>query len=125
MILDTNAVSDWWRGTPSLLEVIIQAASIHLPVPVLAEYQFGILKSNQRKKMQSWFEDAKRRSTLLVADGQTAEIYAQLRLELETAGTKIPMNDLWIAAIARQHRLPIISRDAHFDVVADVQRISF
>ncbi len=120
MILDTNAVSDWWLGTPSLVQLISQATAIHLPVPVLAEYQFGILKSNRREKMQAWMEEAKRRSTLLSADADTATIYAELRLALETAGRKIPMNDLWIAAIARQHSLPIVSRDTHFDLVENV-----
>ena len=28
----------------------------------------------------------------------------------------------WIAALARQHRLPIVSRDAHFDSVKNVER---
>jgi tRNA(fMet)-specific endonuclease VapC len=125
MILDTNAVSDWWLGTPTLLEIIQQASVLFLPVPVLAEYQFGILKSTRREKMQSWFDEAKRRSTLLPADANTATIYAEIRQNLETIGKKIPMNDLWIAAIARQHDLPVVSRDAHFDLVPDLKRLSW
>ncbi|MFZ9936135.1 MAG: PIN domain-containing protein [Luteolibacter sp.] len=31
------------------------------------------------------------------------------------------MNDLWIAAIARQHKLPVISRDTYFDHVIGVR----
>ena len=46
---------------------------------------------------------------ILAADAQTAECYAQIRHTLETQGRRIPMNDLWIAAIARQHQLPILS----------------
>lgn len=37
----------------------------------------------------------------------------------------IPMNDLWIAAIARQHNLPVLSRDTHFDHVAGLTRIGW
>jgi len=48
-----------------------------------------------------------------------------IRLQLASAGTPIPMNDLWIAAIARQHKLPVISRDAHFDHVAGLTRIGW
>ena len=124
MILDTNAVSDWWLGTPSLVEIIKQSSALHLPVPVLAEYQFGILKSNRREKMQAWFDEAKRLSTLLPANADTAPIYAEIRRDLEARGKKIPMNDLWIAAIARQHNLSIISRDVHFDLVEGVKRVA-
>jgi len=41
------------------------------------------------------------------------------------AGTPIPANDCWIAALAQQHRLPIISQDRHFDSVKGIQRIGF
>ncbi len=33
----------------------------------------------------------------------------------------IPTNDLWIAALCRQHSLPLLSRDRHFDLVAGHQ----
>jgi len=58
----------------------------------------------------------------LLVDAQTADIYARMRLGLEMKGKRIPMNDLWIAAIARQHKLPILSRDAHFDIITDLER---
>jgi predicted nucleic acid-binding protein len=32
------------------------------------------------------------------------------------AGRPIPANDGWIAALALQHRLSVLSRDEHFDV---------
>ena len=41
------------------------------------------------------------------------------------AGQPIPENDLWIAALARQHRLPILSNDAHFDQVSGVKRLGW
>ena len=41
------------------------------------------------------------------------------------AGTPIPANDCWIAALARQHRLPIVSLEEHFDVVDQVRRIAW
>jgi predicted nucleic acid-binding protein len=38
----------------------------------------------------------------------------QIKAELATLGGAIPDNDLWIAAIARQHSLPLATRDTHF-----------
>jgi predicted nucleic acid-binding protein len=46
-------------------------------------------------------------------------------LELKQQATPIPANDTWIAALVRQYRLPLLSNDAHFDVVAGLQRIAF
>jgi len=36
----------------------------------------------------------------------------------KTEGKTNPTNDLWIAALCRQHGLPLLSRDLHFDSVA-------
>jgi predicted nucleic acid-binding protein len=45
-----------------------------------------------------------------------------VRHELRRKGRAIPGNDLWIAALARQHALPLISRDQHFDFVSGLTR---
>lgn len=64
-------------------------------------------------------------TTVLATDETTTRHYAEFRLQFASAGTPIPMNDLWITAIARQHKLPLISRDAHFDHVAGLTRIGW
>ena len=46
-----------------------------------------------------------------------------LRLDLKRAGTPIPSNDVWIAALCRQYSLPLLSRDRHFDAVTSIRRI--
>ena len=46
---------------------------------------------------------------------QTTLPYAPLRATLKRLGRPIPANDTWIAALAMQHGLPILSRDEHFD----------
>ena len=46
-------------------------------------------------------------------------------LELKRLGSPIPPNDVWIAALARQHVLPVLSNDSHFDAVDRIQRIAF
>lgn len=51
------------------------------------------------------------------------DMNAQVRCELRQAGTPIPANDPWIAALSRQHGLPILSQDAHFDLVKGIQRL--
>ena len=58
------------------------------------------------------------------AEGLYSSVYGAVRLEQKQAGTPIPIDDTWIAAVARHERLPIISRDGHFDAVRGVERVS-
>jgi predicted nucleic acid-binding protein len=61
----------------------------------------------------------------LSVDEQTTIPYAAVRSELKKAGTPIPSNDVWIAALCRQHSLPLVSRDRHFDFVAGIERLDW
>ena len=63
--------------------------------------------------------------TVLDIDEKTTRHYAAIGLELKRIGEPIPVNDLWIAALCRQHALPLVSRDRHFDLVAGIQRIDW
>jgi len=125
MILDTNGLSAWWLNEPSFIRHIEHADRLCVPVPALAEFRFGILKSRFREKMTAWWVEALATTTILAVDETTTRHYAKIRLQLTSAGTPIPMNDLWIAAIARQHKLPVISRDCHFDQVTGIARIGW
>jgi predicted nucleic acid-binding protein len=92
---------------------------------VLGEYLFGILQSRHRQRYQQWLAANLPTAELATIGHATAREYAGVRLELKQRGSPIPANDTWIAALARQHRLPILSNDAHFDAVSGIQRIGF
>ena len=51
------------------------------------------------------------------------QIYAGLFAQLRRQGTPIPTNDIWIAALALQHNLALLSRDAHFDNLPQLRRV--
>jgi predicted nucleic acid-binding protein len=54
----------------------------------------------------------------------TATTYARLRIALKKLAKPIPENDLWIAAVAAEHGLPLATRDAHFSVVPGLTTVS-
>lgn len=51
---------------------------------------------------------------LLAADFDTARIYGAIRAELDAKGQMIQSNDIWIAALVRQHGLTLLTRDGDF-----------
>lgn len=125
MILDTNALSALADGDGALEPVLRQASEIAIPVIVLGEYLFGIRQSRNRKPYERWLAEMTAACRVLIVDDLTAGRYAEVRGELKQNGRPIPSNDLWIAALVRQHRLPLLSRDGHFDFVAGLQRIGW
>ena len=125
MILDTNAVSALLAGDSSLGEVLASEERHHLPVIVIGEYRYGLLGSRHRDHLQRLLEILIRESIVLLIDEATASNYSQVRDELRQKGRPIPENDIWIAALARQHQQPVVSRDGHFDYVSDLRRVEW
>jgi tRNA(fMet)-specific endonuclease VapC len=125
VILDTNAVSAVADNQAAAVPIFSRVASIELPAIVLGEYRFGIAQSRRRKEYEKWLEELIAATRVLSVDEETSKHYAQIRSELKKAGRPIPSNDLWIAALARQHRLPLMSQDAHFDSVASLKRVGW
>ena len=125
MILDTNAVSALLAGDPALSEALAKEERHHLPVIVIGEYRYGLLRSRFRTHLQPLLETLIRESLVLGVDEKTADIYSHVRDELRRKGRPIPENDLWIAALARQHRQKVVSRDGHFDTIEALQRVTW
>ena len=125
MILDTNALSAIAGGERGATKEFFHASQVAIPVIVLGEYRFGVAQSRHKRKYERWLEELVAVCTVLAVDEETAIWYAELRSQLKEAGTPIPSNDAWIAALCRQHALPILSRDRHFDLVKGLLRLGW
>ena len=125
MILDTNALSAAADGDKVLAPLLQHAQVVAVPSIVLGEYRYGIRQSRHCARYERWLSGMLAALRVLVVDDGTARAYAQVRGELKRSGHPIPSNDLWIAALARQHGLPLLSRDRHFDFVPDLRRVAW
>ena len=81
---------------------------------VLGELHYGARKSARPEQNLAKIESFIADYPILDCAKQTAEQYGVIKHMLETKGKPIPENDLWIAALAIQHSLTLVTRDEHF-----------
>lgn len=125
VILDTNALSAFADGDQRLLRALTNEIELALPVVVLGEYLYGIRQSRLRVSYENWIKANLAFFDLLPIVRETAEHYAEIRRELKAAGTLIPINDLWIASLARHHRMRLVTRDNHFAAIQRLQVLTW
>ena len=125
MILDTNALSAFIDGDAGVGAILGSQARVAVPVIVLGEFRYGIAGSRHRKAYEDWLDAHLRNFDILPVIDATALAYAGLRIGLKKLGKPIPANDAWIAALSIQHRLPILTRDEHFDSLPEVVRLGW
>lgn len=125
LALDTNRYVDFCRGDRQAVDRVQEAERIYLPFVTVAELRAGFLcgvKARHNERVLTRFLNSPR-VRVLYPDEQTTHHYARLFLQLREQATPIPTNDIWIAALALQHDLPLYARDHHFDHVAQLVRL--
>ena len=125
MILDTNALSAFIDGDQGIGGLLRLQKRVAIPVIVLGEFRYGIAGSRHRATYAAWLDAHLSSFELLSVTGETTFAYAAIRMALRKIGQPIPANDAWIAALALQHRLPVLSRDRHFDAVGEIERLDW
>ena len=114
LLLDANAVIDYFKGNKAVVSKIKSAKTIFLPAIVLGELYFGANNSSNKQKHIRQIKKFINFCEILTVDSTTAIHYGTIKATLKKKGKPIPENDIWIAAIARQNKLTILSNDNHF-----------
>ncbi len=107
VLLDTSAYSALMRKRPAVLEVIDSAEVLYLSPIVLGELKAGFLLGGKREKNERDLDE-------------TADRWAIIAASLKKAGSPVASNDVWIAAGAMQHGLPILTSDRDFQKIPQV-----
>jgi predicted nucleic acid-binding protein len=87
-----------------------------------AELRVGVLAADDiasRDRRITTFE-ASRRFTVLSIDEEVGRAWAQMRAYLGASGQKVGVNDMWIAATAAAHEIPVLTQDGDFDALSGV-----
>jgi tRNA(fMet)-specific endonuclease VapC len=122
--LDTNRITDLFRGDLELAEQLGTAEEVWIPLFALGEIKAGFQGGTQQRRNESLLNRllAKPTVSVLLPGRETAEHYARIFVQLKQAGTPVPDNDLWIAALVLEHDLVLITRDRHFERIPQVIR---
>lgn len=119
--LDTDVAIMFLNGNQVIDAYLAKYAKVYLPVIVAGELIFGALNSQNVEENLARHRKLIQKSHVLQVSTTTAETYAKTRLALKKKGKPIPENDLWIASLCIENKIPLLSNDIHFD---EVERLS-
>ena len=124
VLLDTNIVVAHFRK-PGTHDQALNRHELHLPYVVAAELYAGALRSQKPEQNRELIDTFLESASVLACDLDTAKRYAVIWSELAGKGSPIPQNDIWIAALAVQHELPLVTNDSHFQHIDDLDLITW
>jgi len=116
VLLDTNVIIAFFSGEKAVSQQFMDA-EVFVSSTVLGELYYGARKSAHAAANLARIEQFAASVQVLSSDADTAELYGKIRDRLRLKGRPIPENDIWIAAVALQHGLPLATRDDHFNEV--------
>lgn len=116
-LLDTNIVIAIFADEAAVRQKLATAGEVFVPSVVLGELYYGARKSARVASNVARVDEFAANNIVLVCDAETARQYGQIKDELRAKGRPIPENDIWIAAVAKQYQLTLVTRDGHFNGV--------
>ena len=87
----------------------------------VGELYYGARRSGRVKANMERVDEFAAESMVLSCDVETAKRYGEIKAQLRKRGRPIPENDIWVAALALQHDLTLVSRDEHFGQVQSLR----
>lgn len=91
-----------------------------LSFQTVAELWHWALKNQWGEEKRRVLDNLVRRFVVLTADEATARAWAELKVVAEVAGRSKSAEDLWIAATAKRHDLPLLTNDDGFFTALDI-----
>ena len=118
--LDTSAYSWFRRGHEATVAEVSHASWLGVPTVVLGELRTGFLLGSRAQRNEEALLEFLDHPVVQVldVDDETSRLHAEIVRDLRRAGTPLPTNDIWIAAVAARAGAPVLTHDRHFEVVS-------
>ncbi len=120
LLFDTNSVIALWAEEASVQQRLNVGSQIFVPSIVLGELYFGARMSAPPEANSARVDEFAANTPILACDTSKAQHYGRIRGLLRSKGRPIPDNDVWIASVAQQYGLTLVTRDEHFNEIEDL-----
>jgi len=125
VLIDTNIYSLAMRGDGDVVKMLRKIDLIGFSAISIGElfsgFKGGSREARNREEL-NFFLDSPRVAVHPIDEG-TADFYASILNNLKAAGTPIPTNDIWIAAVAFQYGYKLFSKDNHFNLIPGLVKL--
>lgn len=122
-LLDTNIIIALFADEAVVKNNLAQADEVFIPSIVIGELCYGARKSGRVQQNLARIDELASNSTVLGCDAESSRQYGEIKNRLRLIGPPLPENDIWIAAVALQYQLILVTRDAHFQQVENLQTV--
>jgi predicted nucleic acid-binding protein len=119
-LLDTTIFIATESGRPLREEALPEEAAISIVTK--AELRAGVLVAQDLATRERRLGTLEALSGVAVfpVDDEVARAWAQMRAYLAASGSGANVNDVWIAATAAAHEIPVVTQDGDFDALSGV-----
>ncbi len=121
-LLDTNILIALFKHEKAIIEKLSEQNNIcYTSFITIGELYYGAF--NSFKIEENLLELSKLRQVIpiLKSSDTTSMLYGKIKTGLKKKGKPIPENDIWIAALAKEHDLILVTRDKHFEEIEDLK----
>lgn len=120
--LDTSAYSNFRRGNEEVATLLDRAEAVGVPTIALGELRTGFLLGRRRDRNEAELATFIDHPAVQIfeVDAEVSRLYAEIVVDLRKAGTPVPTNDIWIAAIAARNGAAVLTCDEHFQRIGRV-----
>ena len=122
-LLDTSIIVSSFRNDHLIIAQLYTFSEIFIPSIAVGELYYGAYRSANIQKHLDQLHRFLTDYTVLTPDVFTADVYGNIKAALKNKGKPIPENDMWIAAIAIQFKLPLFTTDKHFKEIDSLIQI--
>jgi tRNA(fMet)-specific endonuclease VapC len=126
LLVDTNRFADLVANNRQARERLQSASELWLSAITIGELRAGFAQGSQRDRNERRLDELLQLQGVgvLPVDEATTNFYADVWNSLRQQGTRIPTNDIWIAAQCLQHQLTLDTSDKHFSHVPSLSIVS-
>lgn len=126
-LIDTNIIVDFFNGKQKI-KTKLAKEEVFIPAVVIGELYFGayasrvVVNREKRIKEVAYFLE---NYPVMEVSKTTAHHYGELKSYLKSVGKPIPENDIWIAALAIEHEMVLVSADQHFNHIKQLETVTW